>query len=217
MYPTHRPKPVFNAILTIVTACLTLGQGADQAATETWVDAWGRSPLSTTVTTSSTTVQATSPATFNNQTYRLMVYPTLGGSKVRVKFTNKFSKTPLVIGGAHVALRQSAGTIQAGTDRALTFGGASSVDARRRGRGLSDPATLAVVQHHDIAISVYLPGKFTPSTFHPTGLKTQLPVETREISPPPPQCQPLFWPNPTTTTMVFFVSDVQVLRRTIQG
>jgi len=73
------------------------------------------------VTTSSTTVQST--VAIKNQTFRLIAWTTLGGSQVRVKFTNRFSTTPLVIAAAHVALRQSGGTIKAGTDKALTLFG----------------------------------------------------------------------------------------------
>ena len=73
------------------------------------------------MTTSSTTVQST--VAIKNQTFRLIAWTTLGGSQVRVKFTNRFSTTPLVISAAHVALRQSGGTIKAGTDKALTLFG----------------------------------------------------------------------------------------------
>jgi len=183
---------------------------AAQSPPAAWVDAWGRSPLSTTVTTSSTTVQATIPATFKNQTFRLVVFPTVGGSQVRVKLTNKFSKTPLTIGAAHVAVRQSGGTIVAGTDRALTFGGASSVTIAAGAEVWSDPAALSIAARADLAISLYLPGTFTPTTFHPTGLKTSYLSKTGNFTASATMPAP-GWPNSTTTTMVFFVSDVQVL------
>ncbi|HEY2385474.1 MAG TPA: GDSL-type esterase/lipase family protein [Candidatus Binatia bacterium] len=175
-----------------------------------WADAWGRSPLSTTVTTSSTTVQATTPATFKNQTLRLIVFPTLGGSRVRVKLTNKFSKTPLAVGAAHVAVRQSGGTIVAGTDRALTFGGASSVTIAAGAEVWSDPATLSITARTDLAISLYVPGTFIPTTFHPTGLKTSYLSKAGNFSASATM-PAAAWPNPATTTTVFFVSDVQVL------
>ena len=101
-----------------------------------------------------------------------IVWTTLGGSQVRVKLTNRFSRRRLVVAGAHVALRQSGGTITAGSDRTLTFGGNAAVTIPAGAEAWSDPVTLTVPQHADLAVSTYLSGTFTPKTFHPTGLKT---------------------------------------------
>src|SRR5690242_1365976 len=67
---------------------------------ETWVDAWAASFLSTMVNGS---VQ--SAPSFNNQTYRLNVYSKLGGTKVRIRVSNKFATNALTVGAAHIALR----------------------------------------------------------------------------------------------------------------
>jgi lysophospholipase L1-like esterase len=175
-----------------------------------WATAWSRTPLSTTVTTSSTNVQATVPSQINNQTLRLIVWTTIGGSEVRVKFTNRFSTSPLVISAAHVALRQSGGTITAGSDRTLTFGGNGSVTIAAGAETWSDAVLLNVPAHTDLAISMYLPGTFTPKTFHPTGLKTSY------LSPAGNFVSSATMPVPSgsatkTTTQVLFVSEVQVM------
>ena len=154
----------------------------------TWVTAWGRTPLSTTVTTASTSVQATVPSQISNQTLRLITWTTIGGSQVKVKFTNRFSTSPLVISAAHVALRQSGGTIAAGSDRTLTFGGGPSVTIAAGAEAWSDAAVLDVPAHADLAISMYLPGTFTPKTFHPTGLKTSY-LSPRATSLRPRRCR----------------------------
>src|ERR1051326_2383341 len=65
-----------------------------------WIDAWGVSFLSTTVNGAVQNVP-----TFNNQTIRFNVFPNLAGTEARVKFTNKFSKDPIQIGAAHIAIR----------------------------------------------------------------------------------------------------------------
>jgi lysophospholipase L1-like esterase len=177
---------------------------------QNWVTAWGRTPLSTTVTTSTTTVQATVPSQINNQTLRTIVWTTIGGSQVRVKFTNRFSSSALVISAAHVGLVQSGGTIQAGSDRTLTFGGNGSVTIAAGAEVWSDAVTLSVGQHVNLAISTYLPGTFTPATFHPTGLKTSY------LSPAGNFVASATMPVPSgsatkTTTQVLFASEVQVL------
>ena len=176
----------------------------------TWAEAWSRTPLSTTVTTGSTTVQATVPGQIRNQTLRLIVWTTLGGSQVRVKLTNRFSTTPLVISAAHVARRQSGGTTMAGTDHALAFGGSASVTIAAGAEVWSDPVALTVPQHTDLAVSLYLPGTFTPRTFHPTGLKTSYLSTSGNYTASATMPVPKGFAT-RTTTQVLFVSEVQVL------
>ena len=58
-----------------------------------WAGSWATSP------------QATSDIQFANQTLRMIVRTSLGGNKVRVRFSNAYGAVPLVIGAAHIALR----------------------------------------------------------------------------------------------------------------
>ncbi len=178
------------------------------AATERkWVDAWAVSYLPTTI---NGTPQAV--PTFHNQTLRLNMFIKLGGAALRVKLTNRFSRRPLVIGGAHVALRRSAGNPASGpdiaveTDHVLTFDGAGTLKLEAGKEIWSDPVDLAVKQHQDLAVSLFLPESTTPETFHPTGLKTQY-VAAGD------RCGDAMLPSEganSRTTMYFFVSDVQV-------
>src|SRR5262245_21322540 len=92
------------------------------AADRTWLDAWGVSFLSTTVNG-----QLRPVPTFDNQTVRMTVFTKLGGSQVRVKFSNKFQTVPLAIGGASIALRTGPGSIDPSSARPLTFSGQKSV------------------------------------------------------------------------------------------
>ncbi len=214
--PTVRRSLLCVGISALLIAALGSPAGAPQtfaspdASGSTWVTAWGRTPLSTTVTTASTSVQATVPSQINNQTLRLVAWTTIGGSQVKVKFTNRFSTSALVISAAHVALRQSGGMIVAGSDRTLTFGGSGSATIAAGAETWSDAAVLDVPAHADLAISVYLPGTFTPKTFHPTGLKTSyLSTAGNFVSS---ATMPVPSGSATkTTTQVLFASEVQVL------
>ena len=195
----------------LISSCLAAGlilagSGAGlSASTQTWTTAWLRAPLSTTVTTASTTVQATVPSQLKNQTLRTIVWTTLGGSQVRVKLTNKFSTSPLVVAAAHVALRQSGGTITAGSDRTLTFGGSPSLTIPAGAEAWSDPVTLTVPQHADLAVSTYLSGTFTPKTFHPTGLKTSYLSRTGNFASSSTMPAPTGFATSTTTQVLFVV------------
>jgi lysophospholipase L1-like esterase len=146
---------------------------------------------------------------FNHQIFRLIVFTNLGGTAARVRFTNQFETMPLQIGAAHVALCDQGAAIIAGSDRSLTFGGAGNVTISPGAEVWSDPVTLTVPQHADLAISVYLPGARKPTAFHATGLKTSYlsaPGDFTAAATLPPAAG-----NPTTVTQVFFVNDVQVL------
>ncbi|HJT18022.1 MAG TPA: SGNH/GDSL hydrolase family protein, partial [Thermoanaerobaculia bacterium] len=77
----------------------------------TWIGTWAASP------------QPHIPAalkTFNNQTIRLIVHTSAGGSKARVRISNLYGDQPLVIGAAHIARRANGADIDASSDRALT-------------------------------------------------------------------------------------------------
>lgn len=167
-----------------------------------WVDSWAASFLSTTVNGA---IQST--PSFNNQTYRLNIFTKLGGTQVRVKLTNKFAKNSLIVGAAHIALRLSNNSIVSSSDRELRFNGLAGVSLAPDSEIWSDPVTLIVAQHVTVAISVYIPGYFRPTTFHPTGLHTSYISKSGNYTAS--STLPLGnWNN--STTQVLMVSDVQV-------
>jgi lysophospholipase L1-like esterase len=184
---------------------------AAPARAATWIDAWAVSFLPTTV---NGTLQ--SSRTFENQTLRLNVFATLGGTQARVKFTNKFTAVPLVIGGAHIALRTSGAAIDPATDRALTFTGRPNVTIPPGEELWSDPVPLVVRQHADVAISAFIPDSYRPSGFHRTGLKTSY-VGTGDLTAAasfPVGAAPEARggrEDGGTTDQVFLVSGLQVL------
>ena len=146
----------------IVAASLA-ALAATPAAAQTWVSAWGgRGPLSTTITTNRTLNEAV--PNLSGRTLRIMAHLTTGGTQVRVRLSHRFSTSTLGVGAAHVALRNSGSGIAAGTDRTLTFGGLASVAIPAGGDLWSDPVNLTVGAGQDLAISVYFPGSFVPST-----------------------------------------------------
>ena len=73
----------------------------------------GRGPLSTSIHTDRDFVD--SVPTVNKQTMRVMLRTTVAGSRVAIKLTNRFSSVALPeIGAAHLAIRDSGGSIAAG-------------------------------------------------------------------------------------------------------
>ena len=129
-----------------------------------WVSTWGASPQ--------TAIPGTPDASgFNNQTIRNIVFTSVSGNLVRVRFTNTFGNQTLQIGAASIAV---AGTGAATTGRnvPLTFGGQSSVQIPTGAEALSDPVRLHVPALQDLAVSVYLPTATGSATLHSLGRQT---------------------------------------------
>jgi lysophospholipase L1-like esterase len=211
--------PALLAVALALSASAATSPAASAPADTKWVDAWAVSFLPTL-----RNGQLDPVPTFNNQTLRVMVFSKLAGSQARVKFTNKFQTTPLKIGAAHIALR--AGTqgraIQPETDRVLMFGGKPSVTVPPGEELWSDPVTLDVPQHADVAISLYLPDEnYKPTATHGTGLKTSYLSDTGDetgetiIKVPKAAASGRAGVGSrmpgASTNMVFFVSDLQVM------
>jgi len=117
------------------------------------------------------------PATLKNQTVRMVARTSLGGRRVRIQVSNAVGSKPLVIGNAHIALRDKAAAIVPKSDRALTFGGRSTITVPPGALIVSDPADLAVPKLTDLAISLYLPQDTGTPSIHPIGLHTNYVVE----------------------------------------
>jgi len=140
----------------------TASSGAT-ACPSVWVPAWtGRGPLSTTITTNHTFNDPVPDLT--GRTLRLMTRLTTGGTQVRVRLSQRFSSTALDVRAAHVAIRGTGSAIVPATDRELTFGGQSTVLVPAGEDIWSDPVVLDVSAGQDLAISLYFPGAFVPTT-----------------------------------------------------
>ena len=165
----------------MVALLLTLAAAAD-AQRGHWIPTWTtaqqlvRFPVAP--VTAAPASQAMAPglgpplATLHNQTVRMIARTSIGGRRVRVKLANAFNGTRVEIGAAHLALREKDSAIVAGSGRALTFGGASSVKIAPGAIVLSDPVDLVLPPLTDVAVSLYFPGETGAPTTHARGLKT---------------------------------------------
>ncbi|HEY8925791.1 MAG TPA: GDSL-type esterase/lipase family protein, partial [Polyangia bacterium] len=170
----------------------------------TWLSAWtGRGPLSTTITTDHTFVD--SALNLSGSTLRVMARVTTGGSQVRVHLSQRFSSDPLAVESVHVALRTTGSGIAPESDRALTFAGSPAITVPAGGDVWSDPVWLNVRTGQDLAISLYVPGDFHPTTEGGRGgIKTSYYKAGNQVSAPS-------LPSASTTRFIFAVYEVQVL------
>jgi lysophospholipase L1-like esterase len=130
---------------------------------ERWIGTWATAPQPS---------LPTGLQTFRNQSLRLIVHTSVGGTRLRIKLSNTFGDQPLAIGGAHVARRAVAADIDPATDRALTFRGRPSVTIAAHAMAVSDPIDLNVLALSDLAISLFFPGTTAATTSHSLALQT---------------------------------------------
>ncbi|HUA86396.1 MAG TPA: SGNH/GDSL hydrolase family protein [Bryobacteraceae bacterium] len=149
-------------VVVLVSALVPVSlYAAPQQTTEHWVATWMASPMA-----------GAWDEEFQNQTVRMVVHVSLGGSRVRVEFSNAFGQESLTIGAAHVGIQAADAAIVAGSDRALKFDGSTTVTIPPGALEVSDPVELDVPALSNLAVSVYVPEKTGPATYHASGLHT---------------------------------------------
>ena len=109
--------------------------------------------------------------TLANQTVRMILRTSIGGQRARVKLSNAFGSSPVLVGAAHIARRGTGSSIVAGSDRALTFAGKPSFTMMPGVVVVSDPVDLDVPALGDLAISLFVPADTGNPTTHATGLR----------------------------------------------
>jgi lysophospholipase L1-like esterase len=92
-------------------------------------------------------------------TVRQLVRVSVGGSQIRLRFTNEPGSDVMPLGVVHVAEADADGAIVPGTDHAVTFGGHPTVVIPASSPMLSDPVDMTVRPLEKLLISVVIPGE----------------------------------------------------------
>lgn len=109
---------------------------------------------------------------FTDSTLRQIIHVSIGGSQLRVRFSNAFGKSPLIITSAHIALSAGGGAIQPGSDRALTFHGRPSVSIPAGAPVYSDPVDFNLAPLSDLAVTLHIENAPEGITTHPGARET---------------------------------------------
>ena len=168
----HRRKLPAALSLAIVftAACARPSMQAPQPSLPRWFATWTASPSDAPPRPPRDSIDRT-PTLFD-QTLRLIVRSSIGGDSVRIRVSNEYGDRALAIGAAHIAVRASGSSIDASTDRALTFGGHPSLRLRPGGIVFSDPVAFAVPALRDLAVSIHLADSARLVTRHQLALQT---------------------------------------------
>jgi lysophospholipase L1-like esterase len=161
-----------------------------------WVGSWAASPA-----------PAEGIVGFNNHTIRMNPRLSLGGDRLRVRISNAYGNRDLVIGAAHVALRDKGPGTVPRSDRKLSFGSSDGATIAAGAVLFSDPVELTVAPLADLAVSIHLPGEVL-ANFQITGRYAR---QTNYISPPGDFTATTVMPVGNLTDQWYFLCGVDVL------
>jgi lysophospholipase L1-like esterase len=142
------------------------GQGTGGSGPQKWVGTWTGAPYV------DTNASNAPPIPLANSVVRQVTHVSLGGSQIRVQFSNLDDEGPLVINAAHVALCGAAAganvdsTVDTATDTTLMFSGMGSVTVAAGAEVWSDPIDFALPDQGNLTITTALGSVPTTLTQH---------------------------------------------------
>jgi lysophospholipase L1-like esterase len=135
--------------LLLISLWLAPDAGSRDSTEDHWVGTWACSPQ---LADSDPAVPASG---FADTTLRQVVHVSVGGNKIRVRFSNAFGNGLLTISSAHIA-RADGTKIQAASDTALSFHGQSSVNIPSGALMYSDPVDFDLPPVSDLAVTIHV-------------------------------------------------------------
>jgi len=150
------------AVASMAAAATATAPGVAQRA---WIASWAASPEAADPNDAEPLLR------IDGQTVRQRIRVSVGGEQLRVRLSNEYGSTPLVIGSATVALPHDAASIEPRSLRSLTFARSRSVTIPPGAPVLSDPVDLSVVPGAEVSISLYFPEPVLTPTLHSLALK----------------------------------------------
>jgi lysophospholipase L1-like esterase len=108
---------------------------------------------------------------FQNQTIRQRIRMSVGGSSVKLRVSNVFGTTPLVLDSVRIARASSdpaapATDIDVASDTAVTFNASPTVTVNPGQEIWSDEVAFNVPERGDLLLSIFVAGQTPVATFH---------------------------------------------------
>lgn len=166
-----RTIPFLFFLTIIFGVSVTYGKG------KSWVGTWSTAP------------QLVEPKNMppepglSNNTLRQVVCVSIGGKRLRLKFSNEFSKSPVTMKMVQIAVSKGGSAIDQSTTTALTFNGQHEVTMQSGGDIVSDPVSFDLKPRMEVAITIYF-GETSPTvTGHPGSRTTSYLLAGDQTSP----------------------------------
>jgi lysophospholipase L1-like esterase len=167
-----------------------------------WVGSWSTGP------------QLTEPKNLppapglSDSTLRQYVFPTLSGSRARLRLSNEFGDAPVTFQAVQLAAAAGAGSIAPGSTRAVLFGGSPSLTLADGEARLSDALEFEVSALRSLAITLHFGDVPANVTGHPGSRTTSYLAAGGHVDA-------VSLPNAATTDHWYFITglDVQAAAR----
>jgi lysophospholipase L1-like esterase len=188
--------------------------GTSAPATEKWIGAWATAIYGPyPVGALSYAYAPTFPTNaVQDQSLRMIVHPSIGGTKVRACFSNLHGTEPLQIASANLALSTDGATAAiSGAAVALQFDGAPSVAIPAGGKRCSDGADFVYAFGDNLAVSFHVPGPGGPISWHSEAFATQWVSAPLSGDVTGDASGAMF---PLSTRSFFYLSDLEVVAPT---
>ncbi|MEV5964830.1 SGNH/GDSL hydrolase family protein [Kribbella sp. NPDC051952] len=192
-----------------VTAALTLAGSTLAGASsgsghhdDEWVGTWA-----TAVTHGNATGSTNLGLT--DQSVRLVVRPTVGGDRIRIRLSNIYGEKTVTVAAATVAKPNKAtpelSDIDPNTLKTLTFNGSGTASMVKGSEMLSDPVNLRLGDLDDLVVSLYFQDNTGPTTFHGSSIQDNFVGPSNLVNDPGGAAYTL-----TRRCCFFFLSGVDV-------
>ena len=167
-----------------------------------WVGTWASSPLLDAHVKNAEDLLTA--GTQSGATLREVVHVSIGGDTLRVRFSNLYGTSPLVIGPVEIAQTLKGVAIVPGTNKAVTFNGQPSVSIPPGALAVSDAASFKLAPLSDLTVSFFLPNPTGPVTEHQLGNATSYHLTGNVVSSASLE-------SPTTATSWYYLNGVDTL------
>jgi lysophospholipase L1-like esterase len=167
-----------------------------------WIGTWASAPLLD--AHAKNAEDLLTAGTQSGATLREVVHVSMGGETVRVRFSNLYGTSPLVINAVEIAQSLKGVAIVPGTNKAVTFNGQPSVSIPPGALAVSDPTSFKLAALSDLTVSFFLPNPSGPVTEHQLGNATSYHVTGNVVSSASLE-------SPTTATSWYYLNGVDTL------
>ncbi len=118
----------------------------------------------------------------SNNTLRQVVQVSIGGKMLRVRFSNEYSTSPVIIKSATIALSAGKGAVDRTTDHTLRFENKAEVTIEPGSTVTSDPVAFPLQPRSRIAITIFFSSTSPDVTGHPGSRTTSYLWEGNRIN-----------------------------------
>lgn len=153
------PRGALSGLSGREDAIARVGAVGLSARPDCWVASWAASPQPA-------TPGSTAAEGLDDQSVREVVFASLGGATMRVRFDNTYGSRPLEIGAAAVGVPRAGGSVIPGSQRRLTFSGQTSTEVPPGAQIVSDPVDLHVAALGRVTVTVFAPAATGPASQH---------------------------------------------------